>query len=116
MAKSYCEHERIRGNCAACSPEQVFRQYQYKAKQRNFSFMLTLDEFEKITQSACVFCGEQPALGVDRKDSRIGYNFRNSQACCGLCNRWKSAMIEHHFLFHASKIAKYQELRKQKAA
>jgi hypothetical protein len=81
------------------------------------SFSLTLDQFEKIVAAPCVFCGEQyEPRGVDRKDSRIGYILSNAQACCVLCNRWKSAMIEHHFLFHASKIAKHQEKLKQKAA
>jgi len=114
---SICEHERIRGNCTVCSPEKVFRQYEYKAKQRNFSFRLTPDEFEKLTAAPCVFCGENwDPRGIDRKDNRIGYIYSNCQAACGPCNFMKRAMVQHIFLFQVLKIAKYQELRKKKPA
>jgi hypothetical protein len=113
---SICDHDRVRQTCSVCSPEKVFAAYKHKAKQRNLSFALTLDEFEKIVQAACVFCGEQPALGVDRKDNRIGYIPWNCQAACGVCNFMKRAMLHHNFLFQVLKIAKHQESRKQKAA
>lgn len=115
MAKSYCEHSRIRGNCAVCSSEAVLNQYRYKAHKREISFSLTLPEFETLTETACTFCGETPSGGVDRKDSRLGYYFQNSQPCCGFCNRLKSDLIQDRFLQQVQKIAAHQEkLRKQK--
>ena len=124
---SYCEHQRIRGNCTVCSPEQVFRQYQYKAKQRGLSFSLTLDQFEKLVAEPCQHCGENfEPRGVDRIDSRIGYvqnaSVKNCQALCWPCNQLKSCgrqpgqpENEQKHLAHIQKIAAYQEkLRKQK--
>ena len=115
MAKK-CEHDRVRQSCSVCSPEKVYAAYQYKAKQRNLSFALTLEEFEKIVQAPCVYCGENPGMGIDRKDNRIGYNLRNCVSCCGTCNFMKRAMLAHLFVYQALKIAAYQEkLRKKKA-
>jgi hypothetical protein len=114
MAK--CEHDRERGNCSVCSPEQVFRQYQYKSGQRDLTFSLTLAEFEKLTGAECFYCGEIPAMGIDRRDNRIGYNSRNCVPACVECNFMKRAMLEHRFLARVMKIAAYQkkkELRKQ---
>jgi hypothetical protein len=114
MAK--CEHDRVRQTCSVCSPEQVFRQYQYKAKQRNLTFSLTLEEFEKLTLAPCFYCGDRPGMGIDRKDNRIGYNSLNSVPCCGPCNFMKRAMLSHLFVYQALKIAKHQESLKKKAA
>jgi len=114
MAKK-CEHEKIKSSCPSCSSEQALKKYERAAKRRNILFSLTLTQFEKLTDASCVFCGEQPSLGVDRKDSRIGYNFLNSQSCCGFCNRLKSDFIQENFLIQVQKIAAYQEqLRQQR--
>jgi hypothetical protein len=116
MAKK-CEHDRIRRTCSVCSPEQVYAAYKYKAlKQRKLVFTLTLDEFEKIVQSRCVFCGEQQdPRGVDRKDNRVGYTPNNSQACCWPCNYLKRGLVQESFLSTVQKIAAHQQkLREQK--
>jgi hypothetical protein len=115
MAKK-CEHDRVRQSCSVCLPEKVYVAYQYKAKERNLSFSLTLEEFEKLTQAPCFYCGEIPAMGIDRRDNRIGYNSRNCVTACMECNFMKRAMLEHRFLYRALKIAKHQESVKKKAA
>jgi hypothetical protein len=117
MAKKCEEHDRVRYSCSVCSPENVYAAYQYKAKQRNLSFSLTLEEFEKLTSAPCTYCGESPGMGIDRKDNRIGYVISNCVAACSECNFMKRAMLEHKFLYRAQKIAAHQEkLRKQKPA
>ena len=86
MAK--CLHDRVRSTCSVCSPETVYNQYRYKAEeQRHLPFLLTLDEFTKIVQQPCVFCGEEvKPRGVDRRNNFIGYVVSNCQAACGECN------------------------------
>jgi hypothetical protein len=117
---SFCTHDRMRGSCSICSPESAFKRYQRQAKQRNLSFTLSLEEFEKLVSAACAYCGTQPAFGIDRVDSRIGYvwtaHVRNVWPSCILCNRFKSDLLQHIFLGHAAKITKYQESLKKKAA
>jgi hypothetical protein len=113
MAKS-CVHGRTTSSCPGCSPEQSWKRYERAAKRRNLSFKLTLSEFQKLTLLPCVFCGQQPSLGIDRKDSRLGYYLPGqAQSCCGPCNKLKSALAEHLFLRQVLKIAAHQ-LKKQK--
>jgi hypothetical protein len=113
MAKK-CEHDRTQ--CAVCSPEKVFRQYEYKAKKRNLTLSLTLQEFEMLTGAACHWCGEWPSNGIDRVDNRIGYNSRNSVPCCAECNFMKRNMLAHKFTYRAERIAKHQESLEKKVA
>ena len=112
---SFCLHGIIRGTCSICSPENSFARYQRQAKARHLSFSLSFSEFEILVKSECIFCGQTPAMGVDRKDSRIGYvstpNVRNCQSACGLCNRMRSN-LDQKFLPQVLKIAKHQESKK----
>jgi hypothetical protein len=115
MAK--CEHDRVRSTCSICKPEQVFRQYDRKAVERNLSFSVTLEEFERLTQAPCFYCGENDEpRGLDRRDNRIGYNLRNCVSACSECNFMKRAMLEYRFLNRVMMIAKHQESQKKKAA
>jgi len=113
MAK--CSHDRVKSSCSECSPELVYRQYEYKSKERNLTFRLTLEDFEKLISQPCHYCGEYEVMGVDRVDNRIGYLLSNSVPCCSECNFMKRTMDKHRFVSRAVKIAAYQEkLRKQK--
>ncbi len=114
---SFCEHERIRATCSVCSPEKVYAAYKHKAiKERNLSFSLTLQEFEKLVAEPCFYCGENyEPRGLDRRDNRIGYNSRNVVSACKECNFMKLRMLEHRFIRRAQLIVVHQEkLRKQK--
>jgi hypothetical protein len=65
-----CEHQIRRQNCSVCKPELVYKSYQSKAKERELSFALTLDQFKQIVQQRCVYCGEFGSpRGVDRRDN-----------------------------------------------
>jgi hypothetical protein len=112
MAK--CLHDRVKSTCAECSPESVYRQYQYKAEQRNLTFRLTLPDFKALVSQRCHYCGEYEVMGLDRVDNRIGYLPTNVVPCCTECNFMKRAMVKHRFIDRAIKIAKYQESLKKK--
>lgn len=116
MAKKCEEHDRVRANCAICSPESVFRQYAYKAKARNLSFSITLAEFEALVNARCYWCGQYGANGIDRVDNRIGYISSNCVAACMECNFAKRVMLPERFLRMAERIAKYQQEKQKKAA
>jgi hypothetical protein len=69
---SICEHDRVRSACSGCEPDQVFRMYAYKANERSLTFRLTLDEFKKLIQQPCHYCGEYgEPRGIDRVDNRL---------------------------------------------
>jgi len=78
------------------------------------TFRLTLDEFEKLVSEPCHYCGENPGMGIDRVDNRIGYLQSNVVASCSECNFMKRVMLEHRFINRALKIAAYQK-KKQEA-
>jgi hypothetical protein len=110
-----CIHGR--DGCPACHPERVFRRYQRQALERNLAFQITLEQFEKIVQEPCVFCGEAgDPRGLDRRNNDLGYLPGNIRACCSVCNRFKSNLTEHEFLAHAKKITEHQELLRQQEA
>jgi hypothetical protein len=87
--------------------ERAFKAYQRNAKRKRISFSLTLEEFQKLTEASCTFCGLQPSNGVDRKDSRCGYYIENSQPCCKFCNRLKSDFLQPVWLSQILRISDY---------
>ncbi len=98
MAKK-CEHDRQ--SCAICSPEKVFHQYAYKAKARNLSFSITLQEFEALVNARCYWCGKYESNGIDRLDPRVGYvqspSIKNCVPCCWRCNRARGVLSEYEW-------------------
>lgn len=112
---SICLHDKVRSQCPICSTESAFRRYERQAKERNLSWSITQAEFDKLVSGPCALCGKQPALGIDRIDSRISYNTRNVQSFCAWDNKIKSTSDYRALLEHLRQIHKYQELLKQKA-
>jgi hypothetical protein len=114
---SYCEHSRIRTVCSICSPESTYNQYKRRADKRRLVFTLSSDEFKRIVEQACVFCGElNEPRGVDRRNNDIGYVFSNCQSCCWPCNELKRNWTEHEFLSHVHRIEEHQNQLKARQA
>ena len=91
----------------------VFNCYKNAANKRGFIFDLTKDEFKKITQLNCFYCGVSPSNckssfyikygeyvynGIDRVDSKKGYIKDNIVPCCEQCNRMKLDYTLEEFL------------------
>ena len=113
---SFCEHERLRSDCAICSPEASFRDCARKAKERSLPFALSLSEFQAITSQDCFYCSQQPSGGVDRINNFYGYTPGNSRPCCGICNRIKGT-LSHEFLYqHLEKMCRQMQKHKEKTA
>jgi hypothetical protein len=101
-----CEHSRQRGRCSVCKPYGTYRQYKWSAEHRGYAFLITLDDFKKITAEPCFFCGEsEQPRGIDRWDNKIGYEFPNCRPCCGPCNKFKSTRSGPDFVEHCISIA-----------
>jgi hypothetical protein len=76
-----------------------YRDYENRAnkkflKNNNFLFELTKEQYLLITSMNCYLCGKEPSNihlnGIDRIDSKIGYEFGNILSCCGDCNYIKN--------------------------
>lgn len=73
--------------------EEKVKLYNYKksAKNRNLNFELSDEEFFKLVKLPCHYCGyNESIIGVDRKDSNIGYVKTNVLPCCEQCNLMKN--------------------------
>jgi len=90
----------------------VFRCYKRKARERNFEFLLTKEQFKELTQQNCFYCGIKPHnlgdepncngkfiySGIDRIDNTKGYVVDNCVPCCGTCNWMKRDHTRQEFL------------------
>lgn len=112
-----CPHDRLKENCSACNPEQVYRRVQASAKRRNLPFSLTYDEYKRIISQPCFYCGSLGVRGLDRRRNDFGYVLSNVVSSCWPCNLMKgSKFSEFDFLAQARKITQHQEQKLRKAA
>lgn len=104
-----CLHKKHRTKCPDCSPMGVYKGYAWGAKKRSQEFLLSFEEYSKISSSACVYCGDQSGRnGIDRKNNSLGYTVKNSVSCCSKCNLMKRDYTEKEFLDHIIAVFEYQ--------
>lgn len=99
---------------------QLWQEYTAGARNRNLDFGLSLEQLRELAKSNCHYCGRPPQQrqsstapkdmvvnGIDRIDSKIGYNISNCVPCCEVCNRMKMAISYEDFIRHILKIASH---------
>lgn len=105
---------------------KLYASYRGNARAKKRKFDLTLDEFRDITSQNCTYCGSEPSTiscaessymkdkysmyrynGIDRVDSKRGYEKDNIVPCCKLCNLMKLNNNMDTFIEHISKIYKH---------
>lgn len=105
-----------------------YSRYKRGAKERNFEFNLTLEEFKQLIFQKCAYCGADPTNdsyinhvcnktkeslsvnGIDRIDSNKGYSINNCVPCCSTCNKMKLNHTIKFFKDHIKKIYNYLNL------
>lgn len=107
-----CHHKSIVTGNGLSSAKSYYRHYEINAKRRNYAFEITFDQFYRLSQGNCTYCGIYPKQvhtapecsntftynGIDRRDNSIGYTIDNCYPCCGRCNRAKMNMSHEDFL------------------
>ncbi len=100
---------------------KVIRIYKRHALERNLVFELTFEQFVKLCESNCTYCGSIPSTimktvnenwiynGIDRKDNTFGYTELNSLPCCRICNRAKNNLPYKEFTTYLDRIASYRK-------
>lgn len=105
----------------------LFYKYKSSAKKRNYEFRLTKEDFYKLTQSDCIYCGEPPNRiytrkqytgfynynGIDRVENDIGYVIENVVPCCKTCNIAKHTMSLKQFYKWIEKVHTKRKEQKQ---
>jgi hypothetical protein len=116
----------------AIAINHVYSQYKYAAKRRRLEWSLSAEEFNKLIQQNCYFCGSKPnreynpykwqakvvskrreesvvvVNGIDRLDSAVGYNSTNCVPACTQCNYAKRNTESQDFLAWIEKIHTHQ--------
>lgn len=73
-------------------------------------FHITLEQFERMYNSNCRYCGSKDNLGMDRVNSKKGYTIDNVVSCCPVCNIMKGIRSEEFFINHIRKISDWNSL------
>lgn len=98
----------------------MYYTYKLHATERNLAFDLDTNQFRRLTQGNCFYCGDKPnalfkpkspnggylSNGVDRTDNSIGYTVENSVTCCRVCNQMKSDRSYEDFITQCWKITR----------
>lgn len=78
-----------------------YSNYKRSANDKNLTFSLLSEEFDKIVKNPCYYCRtiqERGFNGVDRQNSEIGYIMENCVSCCQMCNYMKASLSVDAFL------------------
>ena len=92
------------------------------ANKRGYTFDLSLDRVDFLSQQNCSYCGTEPSQvlssfpnfkynGIDRVDNSLGYVEGNCVPCCKLCNRMKDVLSVDDFKEHIKTIIFFQRGR-----
>jgi hypothetical protein len=94
--------------------------YKRKSSLKGRAFNLSFSEFRLLIQSQCHYCGIPPRQkllrrggkklqlaynGIDRIDSKHGYEIDNCVSACRYCNQAKSDLSVEEFMAHIKRIA-----------
>lgn len=82
----------------------TFNHYKGRARQRKLAFELSREQFLGLLLSPCHYCGSTLDVGVDRKDTFVGYTVSNSVPACRICNYGKNKITESEFVAYINHI------------
>lgn len=101
------EISRMFGRRWSKTDNGVWNTYKRNARKRGLIFDIHKEKFVKLINGKCIYCGEEIARGIDRKDNSKGYTIKNCVSCCKICNLMKNAHSEKDFINKIKQIAKY---------
>lgn len=102
----------LNGMCAECRrksrrlnyakngipPRTRFSTFKGDARRRGHRVLLTFEEFCALRDRACAYGGGNSPdvrIGIDRKDSAVGYTPSNCVPCCARHNEMKKHFFTH---------------------
>jgi hypothetical protein len=86
-------------------PQRRYASYQENAIRDGREFFLTFEEFMKLWQKPCTYCGNAIAtIGIDRKENANDYYIDNCVPCCTRCNSMKMNQDFEEWTSHMKQI------------
>jgi len=96
--------------------------YKKRAADRGYEWEISDEQFDKLTQLPCHYCGAPPSNvfhqpkaygetvynGIDRRDNDKGYTTANCVPCCTICNQTKSDLTETEFVAWLDRLTAFQ--------
>ena len=93
------------------SPKGSFSQHKNQARIRSIPWGLSFDQFVTFWQKPCFYCGSViGTVGLDRINSKLGYNIANVLPCCNIDNRAKGILSVIAYLAHCKRLSEYQTM------
>ena len=97
----------------------VLYSYKRNAKIRSLDFLISDDEFLRLSLLNCFYCGASPSNiqrgkrlfgeykynGIDRLDNNKGYIEGNVVPCCGICNKAKRDLSYDDFISWVNRLS-----------
>jgi hypothetical protein len=96
--------------------ETYFKMFINESFKRDKNVELNFDEYSKLVQSSCYYCGyynKNEAIGIDRINNTLHYTKENCISCCETCNRIKYIYHPIFFIEKAKIISKNKEATKE---
>jgi hypothetical protein len=112
-----------------CAFNLLYATYKNSAAINSRDFLLSKDEFKKLTSDKCFYCGVDPVSvstprgqlkntgeyrynGIDRVNNGVGYVLDNCVPCCKNCNWMKRVASADDFIAACYKIVEHQNHKK----
>jgi len=74
-----------------------FTSARYEATEFNRVWFITLEEYTRLLNEGCFYCGNDLlnliGVGLDRIDNKEGYTNENTLPCCGQCNKMRNNVL-----------------------
>lgn len=110
------------------SANTLYSIYKWNANKRSISWGLSKEEFFRLAQMLCFYCGAKPKQryknsggngayihnGIDRVDSNKGYTSENCVSCCKHCNRAKWDRDVEEFLEWIETVHNHQQQKERR--
>lgn len=90
---------------------RMWGNYRNKSKKKGLNWELTKEEFSKLLEGPCSYCGfenSSKCLGIDRVDNKLGYFPSNCASCCSTCNMSKNNKPLNDFNNWLIRLVKFQ--------
>lgn len=104
-------YSRNTGLQHVCKYHKAMYNIMNKAKRKKvdgIDQLMTRNQFFKMLNSSCFYCGSSDQMSVDRIDSTGGYTRENCIPCCHTCNFLKGKLSITQFLSQCKKISDQQ--------